>query len=600
MGSADTRRLWIPNDARYMNQPSEILRVIRPPVGIRSFPMKSISVVTLCVVLGSWLSLYASFDVHEGMSSYEDAKKTCTWKPRAQGNGDCKAPAQECFVNVSSPEGEGYFHILRVGPFTSTGGYQQVHCTMPGHGGTAGSWLTGGVVSSIDPHTEESIEFPPLHDHHVVTWRFDTPAFLTEHRNDIAFIPELMTISASLYFPSGSADQQCKSGHGGLKCQFTGLPPGYGRKVYSSRFDTTHLIHIQDIREKNSLPLSHLVDIGSLYITVSKTDQDVVSVPMKPVFVSAMEVQDSSGASSFTYSFPKNTAALQFITYYFPWRTEFVGLRMHFHSWEGDEAWLVRGNQEDLGIEESIRRPTIHEANMPPKGSPLLMTLDELNERKASMENALKKSTAEVQEKSKHLKRIPRRYVNFTNQAEFNKKDPYIPQLLCRHFGQAEQVSREDIKAKQDRLEKVYVDKFGESVLNKRGLQNKRPQEPSDGAIEQKVKDAVQKDDKLYSPEMTFNVNTPEMQVRAMYDGVLPGQYYRDVYGEDHGSGHCSRMVAEPGEFITVVHFNVPRYVHVNKTHPSEKMFDATPLTMDSQHTVWNGFAHFPDLEQMK
>lgn len=82
-----------------------------------------------------------------------------------------------------------------------------------------------------------------------------------------------------------------------------------------------------------------------------------------------------------------------------------------------------------------------------------------------------------------------------------------------------------------------------------------------------------------------------------MYDGVLPGRYYRAGSEENRAGsyGHCSRVAVEAGEVLTLVHFNVPRHVDVNTTHPSQNMFDSRPLTMSSQHTVWNGFAHFPD-----
>lgn len=236
--------------------------------------------------------------------------------------------------------------------------------------------MKAGLVSSIDPHTLEIIEFPPLHDHHVTSKRYsDLPRTLST-RNDIPFLPDLLALSSSFYFPSGGADQQCLPEYGGTACQWSSLDSGYGRRVYSTEGPLQHLIHVQDIRQAGSLPISQFVEIATLYITEphssAKTSSSGGAVggaekggeaarssqrlnnntgtgTLKPVFMGAMESTCLSDA--LTCSLPLRKAGIQFVTYYFPVNAEILLDRahMHWHAWEGDEAWLVRGTQSDLG-----------------------------------------------------------------------------------------------------------------------------------------------------------------------------------------------------------------------------------------------------------
>lgn len=383
-------------------------------------------------------------------------------------------------------------------------------------------------MSSIDPHTGDNIEF--LHNHHTVTWRDDQPTSLIAHQTDFGFLPELMATSASFYYPSGGSDQQCTSSRGGVQCQFFKIPQGFGRRVFDEE-DVTVLLHFQDIRENNSLPLSYFIDVGSLFITDPK-------VTPKSVFIAAMEVGSSQATTAFTYSMPDNKAGVQFISYYFPVRSEIVGLRMHFHSWEGDEVWLVRGTQEDLGIAKSMQRPIIHSAgNQPPDAKPVLMSMDEMNDMKLAMTNSLKMRGVAVAEKliSRVSERNKTLYVPFDGYEAWSKHYPLVPQLLCRYFGHDDMLSMEDIQHKRDRVRKLFVDKFGESVLGNKRRRDRslRTSKKIDSRTSKKIdrshySDWVArlraqniKDGIDFSPEITRVLNTPEMQVHNLLIGSL-------------------------------------------------------------------------------
>ena len=114
----------------------------------------------------------------DSLEDYLSARDHCTFKPYTAlpniKSGECADVGMEiCEVETTLPEGEGYFRIVRIGPFTSTGGGQKwrceikVHATAPPDGGgeslrEVGTFLTRSLVAITEPKTGMLTSFPPL------------------------------------------------------------------------------------------------------------------------------------------------------------------------------------------------------------------------------------------------------------------------------------------------------------------------------------------------------------------------------------------------------------------------------------------------------
>ena len=55
----------------------------------------------------------------------------------------------------------------------------------------------------------------------------------------------------------------------------------------------------------------------------------------------------------------------QFGTFYSSLQMDYTGSDLHAHSVPGDEVWIVRGTQADLGIPKQLQREVIFERHQP-------------------------------------------------------------------------------------------------------------------------------------------------------------------------------------------------------------------------------------------
>ena len=111
------------------------------------------------------------------------------------------------------------------------------------------------------------------------------------------------------------------------------------RPIAPSTGASIHFVHIQDVRELGSKPLSHILEIAALYITEPESTTPTTASqsaaadtinsaetlspppppPMKSIFLGTMQVDCETDAM--TCSLPLRTAGMQYITYYFPVHT---------------------------------------------------------------------------------------------------------------------------------------------------------------------------------------------------------------------------------------------------------------------------------------
>ena len=103
------------------------------------------------------------------LDNYFDARKRCTFEKyeasSVNGAGCANVGVEICEVNSSLSEGEGYFRIIRVGSFTSTGGNQEWLCVVEGDGAPLRkevTYVTRSLIVNTEPYTGMVLSFPPL------------------------------------------------------------------------------------------------------------------------------------------------------------------------------------------------------------------------------------------------------------------------------------------------------------------------------------------------------------------------------------------------------------------------------------------------------
>lgn len=100
-----------------------------------------------CDLVEPWLKRPDTFP------EYVAARDSCDWQPAgADRLFTCEGDVLVCRVNVTLPEGEGYVDITRFGPFTTTGGFQQVYCYSNQPAIPEGGWVVRGEHVPITFH----------------------------------------------------------------------------------------------------------------------------------------------------------------------------------------------------------------------------------------------------------------------------------------------------------------------------------------------------------------------------------------------------------------------------------------------------------------
>ena len=102
----------------------------------------------------------------ESVKDYLDARDNCIFEPYIPESkvGCPDAKMEACEVETNFPEGHGYLRIVRMGPFTTTGGGQEWKCDVKGtaslHEGVA--YVTRSLVTLTEPNTGMLVSYPPL------------------------------------------------------------------------------------------------------------------------------------------------------------------------------------------------------------------------------------------------------------------------------------------------------------------------------------------------------------------------------------------------------------------------------------------------------
>ena len=432
------------------------------------------------------------------------------------------------------------------------------------------------------------LDFPPIHNHHTIprTTAFD-PLFPNDLVERMPFLSFAKDAFNTFGFPGGAADSQCTPEMGGTGCFYHAYPAGYGKRTYRADQEAQYVYHVQDVREKDSPPLSYFVETAEYFITEINPQ-----APLKPVFDMTMGI--FTGRPPFTYDLQYDTPMYNFVSYYFPVKAQLVGIHMHWHPISGDEAWLVRGTQEDMGIPKRLQWRTITSGIGVPNNPPVPLgkgegEMSQLKERfedsitqasfnyfsreqeDGSDKPSLRSRRTSAEEASDAL-----RYVELSESEKFRR----APQILCKYYAQTERITKEHIQ-QQDRKERDRLG-LGRSLYGAEGKvehQTKPPHEPSS------------------SVRPTLELVPERDHVRNKFIGAQPGEYYRaSTYSLKQGENrypHCNEIDVEAGEVITLIHFMEPRR---RPTDPNE--FDSTPLTM-SQHTAMTMHVHIPRLPFM-
>ena len=100
------------------------------------------------------------------VKDYLDARDNCKFEPyAADTNFGCPGLKMEsCDVETNLPEGKGYVRIVRMGPFTTTGGGQEWKCDIKDSASLRDevSYVTRSFVALTEPNTGMFISYPPL------------------------------------------------------------------------------------------------------------------------------------------------------------------------------------------------------------------------------------------------------------------------------------------------------------------------------------------------------------------------------------------------------------------------------------------------------
>ena len=90
----------------------------------------------------------------DSMNPYYSYTKNCDWKVTEKQHFDsCPGDRRECILPLMTANGKGYISIVRYGPYTSRGGYQETNCFGSGHIPELGEWIVAGIMGPVDAYT---------------------------------------------------------------------------------------------------------------------------------------------------------------------------------------------------------------------------------------------------------------------------------------------------------------------------------------------------------------------------------------------------------------------------------------------------------------
>lgn len=366
-------------------------------------------------------------------------------------------------------------------------------------------------------------------------------------------------------------------------------------------------MHSQDVRVRGSPPLSHYLEYAQTVIS-----KPAPAHPPKPVL--DVMLHERGSLPPYTYDLKYNTSMYTFVTYYFPMKAQLVANRPHMHSQQGDELWIVRGRQRDLGLRGEVHRPVVsdtahlsaHDPLTVPDGLSLDAFMEHTEQHIRNVSKAFRSKISSEAVAATVQRRMRGKLLEFAKEYETDFFPMYPPEILCRYYGQAIRVTKNDLRLKAQDFERRYATKLG---LHGTGSERSEGM----GAIQQAAASLFgvgggRRQYRVYGSKWhaeddrsvpQHRLVSAKEQVRNAYEGALPGYYYRSQSSsQERGQGGyppaCNNFDVQPGDFITVIHFIRPR-VFEGDAH---EVFNDTMLSLD-QHTRLYAQVHVPDFDIM-
>jgi hypothetical protein len=299
-------------------------------------------------------------------SIYERDRAACVWerstaghvrdpqtgsKPQAQTSMEARGfdanesiRMDQCSTATSfSPSRGSRWHIFRIGPMTSTGGYDwhtiasdddplSMRATLTDHGRM---WITSFDMSPLDVNMS-LLALPPIHIHHShlgARWNSSkTGEAYPEHALSIGF---------------SHGDTACTPDAGGPMCQQFIFPAGYGMRFEEPMgFDGL----LNDVRDAGSVPMDFYYEV-SIAFTTTPVQRPLgllyTNTGVEPVVQKAHPDKQWFG----TFEVPAAQESIVWSLMRYPHSARVFNFGLHTHTNFGyDGLWLVNGAPNDLGL----------------------------------------------------------------------------------------------------------------------------------------------------------------------------------------------------------------------------------------------------------
>ena len=317
----------------------------------------------------------ARFSVYDGIDMIPENKHTYVrgtpWTTKLKDKGDPEAKEQlgaepmmmqQCRVPVSEADGGGAWHVQRVGPFVSTGGYDWWQI----------GWSdAGGLKEVIDKHPEgvdieasilipvdedgKRIGHPPVHIHHIhfvkpksVRFRNIMRGFCVSSTG-ISTAPALDSLikeqncyNSSLYIEQ-HGDYQCVPEDDGIECLTSNYP--------SPRRLSEHLDlegELNDVRPFDSPPMKWYYQIALKWRPIQAEKR-----ALSQMTIMAPGRVDINDQLARVLTFPTPTDAPRF-TYYvgsFWGSGELIRNKLHAHNLVFESSSFFLATKEQMGLD---------------------------------------------------------------------------------------------------------------------------------------------------------------------------------------------------------------------------------------------------------
>lgn len=270
--------------------------------------------------------------------------------------GECTAPGRKRNASGYTIDGPGgTWHTQRVGPFTSTGGYDwhQLSWTDPAFvsksfaagGGAAG--VLGHFTGPTDWTGTKSIGFPPIHQHHVHIVPTPTDFFLNPQRDWTH--NRLMVIHGDWTFEN--------LGTGSTYSSEQAMGQDYNG--YQKLIDQMPSINLElnDVRAEGSPPMTFYYQIS-----LRLADKDTIQKARPLSFFKTHNVAQTltlggQSAAVLTYASYYDRDSRMWYSSLWPMNSTLVSVYPHFHQTSHQESFLFSSTPKALGIGNELHSP---------------------------------------------------------------------------------------------------------------------------------------------------------------------------------------------------------------------------------------------------